>query len=279
MMAFAIMSSHDALIKFLGGTYAVPQIVFFNAVFGVPLLLLSMRLEGNTSLIPRHPWWVAARTLAHIAAVLGTFYAFSVLKLTEVYAVVFAAPFVITALSIPILGERVGPKRWIAIGVGLIGVYLVLRPTGDGDYIGYIAAVIGMLGGATISLIMRRIGGDEANSVMMFYPMVVNVILMGATLPWLYQPMPVSDLGVNILTALMGFGAMTCLYIAYRKAPAAIVAPTQYTQIVWAAVFGFFFFDESIDPPTALGALIIIAAGAFVMSGHRKQSDSSATGA
>lgn len=273
MLAFAIMSSHDALIKHLGGLYAIPQVVFFNAVFAMPVLLLSMRLEGNTSLIPRHPWWIAARTLAHIAAVLGTFYAFSVLKLTEVYAVIFAAPFVITALSIPVLGERVGMKRWAAIAVGLIGVYLVLRPTGEGSSLGYVAAVVGMLGGASISLIMRRIGGGEANSVMMFYPMVANVILMGATLPWLYRPMPVGDLGLNILTALMGFGAMTCLYVAYRRAAAAVVAPTQYTQIVWAAVFGYFIFGETIDTPTALGALIIISAGAFVMSGRRKDTD------
>lgn len=267
LLAFSLMSFHDAIIKYLGASIAVPQIVFFNALFGLPLLLWSARLEGIRTFVPRNPGWVAARTVAHVIAVLATFYAFTVLPLADVYAVIFAAPFAITLLSIPLLRERVGLRQWLAIVAGLIGVLIVLRPAGTGAALGYGSALVGMLGGAAISLVMRRVGKGESNTVMMVYPMLLNLCITGAMLPFLWRAPNLAEVGLNALAALLGFGAMTCLFMAYRRAAAAIVAPTQYSQILWAAVFGLLIFGEAMAPRTVLGAGIIIVAGGFLMFG------------
>lgn len=129
LAAFAIYSAHDVIIKILGGTYSPVQTLFFSSLFSFPLItfmLMRDKTEGN--LRPVHPWWVLARTLAALLTGVTAFYAFSVLPLTQIYVLLFTAPLLITLLSIPILGERVGPHRLLAVFVGLLGVVIVLRP-------------------------------------------------------------------------------------------------------------------------------------------------------
>ena len=119
--AFALFASHDVAVKTLGADFATFQIVFFSVLLSFPLVVLMlMRDPTHGTLIPVHPWWTALRTLAAIVTGSSAFYAFSVLPLAETYAILFATPLLITVLSIPILGERVGPHRWGAVIVGLI---------------------------------------------------------------------------------------------------------------------------------------------------------------
>ncbi|MFT4743065.1 MAG: drug/metabolite transporter (DMT)-like permease, partial [Yoonia sp.] len=128
LLAFAIFSTHDVAIKVLGANYSPIQIVFFSVVLSFPLAtIMLMRDSTQGTLIPRHPWWVALRTLAAVVTGFTVFYAFSNLPLAEVYAILFAAPLLITVLAIPVLGETVRLRRWIAVIVGLIGVIVVLR--------------------------------------------------------------------------------------------------------------------------------------------------------
>jgi S-adenosylmethionine uptake transporter len=127
--AFALYATHDVFIKTLGGTFAPFQIVFFSTLLSFPLVtLMMMRDQTRGTLIPVHPWWTALRTCCSVIIAGTAFYAFSNLPLAEVYAILFAAPMLITVLSIPILGERVGIHRWGAVIVGLVGVVIVLRP-------------------------------------------------------------------------------------------------------------------------------------------------------
>ena len=123
LTAFAVYSSHDVVVKFLGGSYSPVQIVFFANLFGFPivtLMLMRDRVDGN--LRPRHPWWTLIRTVAAVASTTCVFYAFSVLPMAQTYALIFAAPLIITILAIPILGETVGLRRTVAVAVGLRGI-------------------------------------------------------------------------------------------------------------------------------------------------------------
>lgn len=266
LLAFGIFSTHDVVVKLLGSHYAPFQIVFFSVLFGFPLvsiMLMRDRTDGN--LRPRHPGWTALRTAASVLTGVSAFYAFSTLPLAQTYAILFAAPLLITVLSIPVLGERVGPWRWGAVIVGLAGVMIVLRPGGTDLGLGHLAALSAALGSATASVIVRKIGHDERSVVLLLYPMMANFLLMAVALPFVYRPMPVVHLGGLALMAALGFTAMLLVILAYRNAEAAVVAPMQYSQILWATAYGYLFFGETLDRATLLGAGVIIASGMFIL--------------
>ena len=120
LVAFGIYSTHDVVVKFLGGVYSPFQIVFFSNLFGFPIVtIMLMRDATDGNLRPRHPWWTLLRTAAAVLSTALVFYAFWVLPLAQTYAIVFAAPLLITILAIPILGETVGWHRWMAVLAGL----------------------------------------------------------------------------------------------------------------------------------------------------------------
>lgn len=265
-LAFVLFSSHDAIIKTLGASFSPIQIVFFSTLMGFPLAtLVLMRDTTQGTLIPRHPGWMAARTILAMTGAISIFYAFSVLPMSQVYAIIFASPLLITVLSIPVLGEKVGLHRWLAVFVGLIGVIVVVRPGAAELTLGHGAAIVGACASAGAAVIVRRIGREERSVVIMLYPMMANVIVMGALLPFVYQPVSVGQLGGLGLIAILGFLGGLCIISAYRNAEAAVVAPTQYTQIIWSVIFGVLFFDELPEFYTSLGAGIIILSGLYIL--------------
>lgn len=263
---YALFSTHDVVIKFLGSDYAPFQILFFSVLLSFPFatLMLMQDKEAGT-LRPANPSWVAARTIAGVITGITAFYAFSVLPLAQVYAFIFAAPLLITVLSIPILGEKVGIHRWAAVVMGLAGVLIVLRPGSDPLTLGHIAGLTAAAGSAVVSVITRKVGRSERAAVLMLYPMMTNVVLMAVVLPFVYRALPVEHLGLLAVMSLLGFSGGLCIIAAYRYADAAIVAPMQYSQIIWGAGFGFLFFMEVPDQFTGIGAAIIISAGLYVV--------------
>lgn len=266
LLAFAIFSTHDVIIKFLGGFYAPFQIIFFSTLFSFPLVtFMLMRDATEGHLIPIHPWWTALRTVSTLIGGFSAFYAFSVLPLAQVYVVIFASPLLITLLSIPILGERVGVHRLLAVVVGLAGVIVVLRPGSTDLGLGHLAAGATAVFGALASVIVRKIGREERTVVLMLYPMAANFLVMGALLFLVYEPMPIAHLGGIALISLFGFVAGLLLIGAYRNGDAAIVAPMQYSQIIWATIYGYLLFSETVDMPTVIGAGIIISSGVYIV--------------
>lgn len=266
LAAFGLYATHDVIIKVLGGGYSPIQIVFFSVIFAFPLamlFLLSDRTEGT--LIPVHPWWMAARTAAAVITGFCAFYAFSVLPLAQVYAILFATPLIITVLAIPILGEPVRLQRWMAVIVGLCGVLIVLKPGQQDLTLGHLAALISAVCGAFAAIVVRKIGRDERSVVIMLYPMMANFLVMAALLPLVYVPMPLPDLGKTALIALLGWTAGRLLIAAYSTGEAVVVAPMQYSQILWATLYGFVFFDEVPDLATLAGSCVIVASGLFIV--------------
>lgn len=266
LLAFATFSLHDVIVKYLGGHYSPVQIVFFSGLFAFPLVSLILIRESQPgTLRPVHPWWMLLRTAATVITGFSAFYAFSVLPLAQTYAILFAAPLLITILAIPVLGEQVGLRRGLAVLVGLCGVLVVLRPGGTEFVLGHLAALVAAFSGSLASIIVRKIGKEERSVVMLLYPILANFVLMGAMLPFVYVPMPTADLGGMALMSAMAFAASSLIIMAYRAGEAVVVAPMQYSQIVWAAFTGAIFFDEYPDAWTAAGAAIIIASGIYIV--------------
>lgn len=266
LLAFGIFSTHDIFIKILGAEYAPIQILFFSGLFSFPLI--SFMLMGDATpghLRPVHPWWVALRCAMAITSALSAFYAFTALPLAQVYAIIFAAPLIITVLAIPVLGETVGPRRWAAVIVGLIGVLIVLRPGQAGFSLGHAAALTAAIAGATNSVISRKIGREERSVVLLLYPMTATFLLMGSALPFVYRPMPMTDFATTALVSALAFLAMLALIRAYRLGEAVIVAPMQYSQLIWATAYGYLIFGETLDETTLAGAGVVIASGLYIL--------------
>ncbi|MGJ8611972.1 MAG: DMT family transporter [Octadecabacter sp.] len=278
LLSFAIFATHDVFIKILGDTYSPIQIVFFSVLFSFPLATMTLMRDSTPGhLVPIHPWWVALRTIASVITAVSAFYAFSVLPLAQTYAILFAAPLLITILAIPILGEKVRLRRWLAVIVGLSGVMVVLRPGTTDLTLGHAAALTAAVGGSVASIIVRRIGADERPIVMLLYPMVANFVIMGGALVFVYVPMPIEHLGLVALVAAFAWTAGRLIIAAYQAGEAAIIAPMQYSQIIWATIYGTLFFDESIDRATLVGAAIIIASGMYIVLRESRSDGASTT--
>jgi drug/metabolite transporter (DMT)-like permease len=266
LLAFGIYATHDAVVKFMGADYSPFQLIFFSVLFGFPLAMLMIIRDPNPgTLLPVHPWWIAIRTVAAVITGITAFYAFTVLPLAQVYAIVFATPLIITILAIPILGERVRIRRWLAVLVGLVGVMVVIQPGSAHLSLGHLAALIAAIGGSVASIIVRKIGQEERSVVLLLYPMLANFAVVSVILPFVYKPMPIEHLGFLGLMSVLGWLGGIVIIRAYKTAEAVLVAPMQYSQILWATAYGLIFFDEVLDRPTIIGASIIIASGLYIV--------------
>jgi drug/metabolite transporter (DMT)-like permease len=266
LLAFGIYATHDVVVKYLGGGYSPFQLLFFSTLFGFPVVtIMLMRDASDANLRPRHPWWMALRTATALLTGTAAFTAFATLPLAQTYAIIFAAPLLITLLAIPMLGERVGWRRSLAVAVGLFGVVIVLQPGATAFELGHVAALTAAIFSALGAVITRKIGAEERSAVMLLYPMMANFIVMGCALPFVYREMPGPDMGGVALMAILGFAGGLCLLAAYRTARAVIVAPMQYSQLIWATLYGALFFGERPDWHTAIGATIVIASGIYIV--------------
>lgn len=261
LIAFAVFSLHDALIKSIQ-TLPVFQVAFFVVLFSfVPFSVLLALDKRERSLRPRNANLVALRCLFATGSLLCGFYAFTHLQLSEAYALIFSAPILITLLAIPILGEKVRLIRWIAIIIGMIGVIIVLRP-GDAELkLGHAAGVMAALCIACTSIVTRKIGASEHSTTLVLFPMLTNVLICGVATMFVYQPMA----GITLLKlsaiGMLSVAGQMLMITAYRSTEAQFIAPMQYSQMLWALLYGAFVFNESIDQYVLMGAAIIVLSG------------------
>ncbi|TWI31021.1 S-adenosylmethionine uptake transporter [Paracoccus sulfuroxidans] len=271
LLSMGIYSTHDAIIKLLGETYPPLQILFFSALLSFPpLAVLMLRDPAHGNLRPRHPLLLFVRSTCIVIAGVAGFYAFSVLPLAQVYAILFTSPLFITLLSVPFLGEKVGLFRGLAVVTGLAGVMVVLRPGATPIHPGHIAALCASIASATAAIIVRRIGRTERTATLMLWPILGNFCVTGASLGFAYQPMPLVDLALTGVIGALGLTAAFFLILAYRAGAASLVAPMQYSQMLWATAYGWFFFQERLDAPTFIGAAMIMLAGGAILTREPK---------
>jgi drug/metabolite transporter (DMT)-like permease len=264
--AFTIFSCADAIVKWLSATHSIFQIIFVSTLFAfIPVAGLVVHEGGMAALRPRHLWLVALRALLLAIDMVFVFYAFSKLPLADAYTMLFTAPMLVTALSVPLLGERVGWRRWSAVAVGFGGVLIVLRPGFAEINLGHIAALASSSFFALSLIVARRIGNSETGSTLLVSMMVALLVVSGPVLPTIYVASRLSDLAMLAgLGLLMGLGHLGLIQ-ALRLAPSAVVAPFHYSQIVWAVIFGFLLFDNRPTVWVIAGSTVIIASGLYIL--------------
>ncbi len=266
LVAFAIFSIHDVIVKQLGETYSPFQILFFGALLSFPFISLFLIQDQNPgTLRPVHPYWLALRSVSGATSAICAFYAFSTLPLTQVYSFIFAAPLIITLLAVPILGETIRLRRGLAILLGLVGVLIVLNPGTTALGFGHFAALAAACTAALNSIIVRKIGNEERAVVMILYPMMTNLALSAVVLPFIYVEVALTDLGLFSVVAVLVLIAMALLVAAYSRSDAIIVAPMQYSQIIWGTLFAALLFNEYPDWQTYLGTGVIVVSGVYIL--------------
>ncbi len=281
---FAI-SIQDALIKQLSGAYPLHEIVLIRSLTALPVMFVILQFEGGWRrlLTPRMPLLIV-RGLFVVVSNSAYFAALAVMPLAEASAIFYVAPLFITVLSIPMLGEKVGPWRAGAVIVGFIGVVVMLRP---GDGVIQLAAVLPILGAlayALMQMLTRRLGVTESASVLalsIYFSFIVVCVLMyliagdgsylgkvHPTLNFLFLPwkMPTDDhwpilAGIGLLSTTIGY----MLAQSYRLGEAGLIAPFEYVGVPLAVVWGFIIFGEVPDMTAWTGIMLIVGAGLFIV--------------
>ncbi|MEL6807211.1 MAG: DMT family transporter [Pseudomonadota bacterium] len=292
------ISVNDMMIKQLSGDYPLHQIVFARSGIGILLTLLIVQYEGGWRILRTpNPWLHAIRGLLIVIANMTYFVALAVLPLADVTALFFVAPLFITLLSIPLLGEKVGPMRLGAVAVGFAGVVVMQRPWADtGDLevsrIVLLLPVVSALTYALNQVMTRKLGVTSKASAMAVYIQAAFIVVSlgffavagdgrlaeGVTNPsmlfllraWVWPP--VDDmwvfLGLGINVAIIGY----CLSQSYRIADAATVAPFEYIGLPLAVFWGFVIFGELPVFEVWVGIFLILGAGLFVFLRERSKS-------
>ncbi len=267
LTGMALFACADIAIKFLGGGYNPFQIIFFAGLMTFPLIAGLMIADPvSATLRPRRPRLMALRCLVVLLnGIFGT-YAFANLPLAQCYAIFFMMPIFITLLAVPVLGEGIDFWRGMAVVAGLVGVVIALDPGTGRLQWGHAAALAGAMVGAGNYIIIRKTGTQERTSALLLYPLILQMVVAAAVLPAVYQPMPFRDLALTALMAAVTFVGYLAIIAAYRRAPGIVVAPMQYSQIVWAAIFGAWLFDEHLTSRTVVGTAVIILAGVVIVA-------------
>lgn len=260
--AVFLFSFADALAKWLGQAgYDSVQIVFFRYLFGLIPVAVAIYMSGTAGLKTKRPFAHILRGLLMFAALTLFFRGLKTLPLAEGIAVAFSAPLFVTALSWPMLGERVGPYRWAAVVVGFGGALLVLRPGTEAFQPEALFIAASALFFATAVLLTRRISTTETNVAMYTYATIVAGLATLPFLPFVWVTPESTDLWSFLAIGFIGGGASYLMIVAYRNSPAALNASFDYSALIWAAILGWIFWGETPDLVVWMGAAIIVAAG------------------
>ena len=262
--AIATFTIIDACAKYLVG--AVPPMMVVFARYGLSLLYVVglMWWTGSLTFKSRHPWLQILRGLLLFAATLMNFMALQYLRLDQTSAIFFSNPLWVCALSPFLLGERIGPRRWVAVIIGFMGVLLIIRPGADHFHWAMMLSVTVAIAASLYQIITRKIGGRDPALVSLLLPSMVGTAL---AMPLGVANWYVPAWGLVGLMLLMGFAGGLghhLLIKAHTLAPAPTLAPFVYTQIIWMIIVGFVVFGDVPDIYTLIGASIVVSSGLYV---------------
>ena len=266
----AFLMASDAISKWLSQTYPVGQIMSLRNVFVlIPILIVAWR-SGSYASLRIHSWGAQSlRASFHVLSAALFVASVSLLPLADVHAIGFSGPIFIAALAPWLLGERVGWRRWCAILVGFGGVLIMLRPTGASFHLFGLVPLAAALSSSLRDIVTRRMSRTETSMSMLFFSSLAVIIGGLTTLPFGWQPLTWTSLGLFALNGLVNGSAHFLIIEAYRHAEAAVVSPFKYSMLLWATLFGFLLWGHLPDRWIVLGTLPVIGSGLYLL--HRER--------
>ena len=269
-IGLAVMATMNAVAKHLVAEFPVPQIIWARYFFHCALMLALFPQRIPTFLVSSRKGLQVLRGLLMLTGTLCIYAALQFLPLAELTAITFTMPLVATVLSVVILREHVGPRRWAAVALGFVGVLIIVRPgSGVFQWPALLPILFACLSALyQITTRMARAAADPLNAL--FYTAVVGAVL---TLPfvlldWRTPDSLVDWVALAALGALGGSGHLLFIQ-AFRRAPVSVIAPFGYTELFWAALLGAVVFGDLPDLWTWCGAGVIAASGLYVLQRER----------
>jgi drug/metabolite transporter (DMT)-like permease len=272
---FAVMS---ALVRYLGASYPIGEVVFFRSAFAIVPVVIVYAWRGELAATVRteRPLGQAGRGAISIVGMFCNFGALARLPLVEANAISFTSPLISVALAALVLKERVRIYRWSAVTIGFLGVLVVLSPHLSGDELTVVLASATSLAGVAYALAgsvcnagtmiqTRRLTQSETTSSIVFYFSLICALAGLATWPFGWIKPTGAEFAALVGTGLLGGTAHIFLTESYRHASASVVAPFDYTSMIWALVLGYAMFGEIPTTMIVLGSAIIAGAGLFVI--------------
>jgi drug/metabolite transporter (DMT)-like permease len=262
----------DALSKYLVGHMEPLQVVWarYTSAF-VLAFAVSNPLTQPGMLVTRRPWLQLTRSVCMVGGTFLNVLALSHLQIDQTLSIVLSTPFLVAALAGPLLGERIGWRRWTAISVGFLGVLVVIRPGFD-MHPAALLSVATAVCYAFYGIITRLLSHTDSNETQLFYGNFIGAVAMSAIV-WLVWTTPASLWLIALMVFIGGFGSIGhyLLIAAHRQAPASLISPFMYTQLLWGVLLGYLVFDDVPSAWTLAGAGIVIASGLYILNRERKR--------
>jgi drug/metabolite transporter (DMT)-like permease len=269
LMSLVVFSGLDAISKILVADYS-PVLITWGRYGANLMLLLPFVLRAGA-----HPFATAGIGLqiGRGVAMGGSSVLFiaglAQMAMPDATAVAFAAPLMVTALSIPFLGERVGIRRWSAVAVGFVGVMVIVQPGSSSFHLASLFPLASAGCWAAGLIITRRIKTRDATLTTLLYTTLVAFLIMTAFLPWVWQPLPLRALGLILVMGVLSSAGQYFLLLGYQRGPASLLAPFSYMQIITSTFWSAVLFGTWPGAATLIGAAIVVASGLYVF--HRER--------
>ncbi|MET3890716.1 drug/metabolite transporter (DMT)-like permease [Bosea sp. OAE506] len=268
VLFFALL---DTSAKWLSGHMHPVQTVFARYAVSMVLVLMLLNPWSHPGVLrTKRPWLQGVRSLLLLGATALNFIALKYLQLAETVSIMFAGPLLVALVAGPLLGEWPGPRRLAAIGVGFLGVLVITRPGVGGMHPAALLCVFGTICYSFYALATRQVAAYDPPETTMVYSGVAGTLAVLPIIPffWTMPQTPFVWLVMLAMGAFGGFGHWL-LILAHRLAPATVLAPFIYSQIVWMIVLGWFVFGQFPDGWTFAGATIVIASGLYLLYRER----------
>jgi drug/metabolite transporter (DMT)-like permease len=268
LVAMFLFSGMDGLSKYLAVDYHPIEIVAMRQLF-MTVALLPFVIRSPRALRTTRPLLQLGRGLCMFCSSILFIFGLSHLPIADASAIGFVSPLLVTALSIPLLGEKVGIRRWSAVILGFAGVMIVVRP-GSGAFNPAALFPLGSAVAWALGLILTRImrNSDQVLTTI-FYSTLVGLAIGGLALPFVWRTPDLAGLALMAAMGLLSAISQTLLIAAFARAAASILAPFSYSQMVWATLIGYFVFATLPDALTWTGAAVVIASGIYTL--HRER--------
>lgn len=271
LSAYALFSVHDATIKWLVAELPVPEVLFFRSA-GIMILCLAIgrRRLVERALSTRMRGPLLLRSVMILAAWICYFTAARSLPLAQLLSLYFAAPLMVTVLSVPMLGERVTGGHWLAVLVGFLGVMTVTDPLGVRASLPALLVLVAAALWAYGVILMRKIARFESSLIQIFYMSAIFLVGTGAASLFSWRAPNAGELALLVGITVVGSVAQFALFEAARRAPASVLATVEYTSLLWAFVLGFVIWGDIPRVATFAGAGLILLAGAVMVLTERR---------
>lgn len=271
VLGIFMFAVNDVMGKWLVATYSVGQVLLLRSAAALAILLILMSRKGFRFTTPTQPGLHLVRIVFSTLEVACFYWAVVYLPLADVMTYYLAGPIYVAAIAAFWLGEKLSWQRVVTILVGFAGVLIALRPSSATLTLPALIALSGSLFFALLMITTRKL--RETSDTTLVLGQTLGALLFGAVAaPFAWVPPSTLDFGLLSLLGIVAMGAHVCVNRSLKLAPASVVAPYQYTLLVWAIVFGYFVFGDVVQIPTLVGAAVICGAGLALLLLERDKS-------